>query len=143
MDDQRLKVSQLILDTEKLMQSMFGDRLKFKKGESLENQVLLYTVDKLKDGELEFINLIQKGFDIQKTNIMLNKDMAMSAQQLGSAFSQVGNNLRQLSDEGLSAEKKFAILLKTLGTVLSLSPSTAEAVLQLALLLVCLHIVVV
>ena len=56
---------------------------------------------------------------------MLNKDMAMSAQQLGSAFSQVGNNLRQLSDEGLSAEKKFAILLKTLGTVLSLSPGTA------------------
>ena len=125
MDDQRLKVSQLILDTEQLMQSMFGDRLKFKKGESLENQVLLYSVDQLKAGENEFINLIQKGFDIQKTNIMLNKDMAMSAQKLGSAFSQVGNNLRQLSDEGLSAEKKFAILLKTLGTVLSLSPGTA------------------
>lgn len=125
MDEQRLKVSQLIFDSEKLLKQAFGDRVEIQKGASLENQTLLFSVRDLKEGENEFINIIQKGFEIQKTNIMLNKDMAMSAQQLGSAFSQVGNNLRALSQEGLSAEKKFAILLKTLGTVLSLSPASA------------------
>ena len=125
MDDQRLKTSQLIFDTETLLTQAFGDRLTFQKGLSLQNQELNFTVTDLKEGEAEFLQVITDGFQIQKQNITLNKDMAMSSQQLGSAFSQVGNNLRALSQEGLSAEKKFAILLKTLGTVLSLTPGTA------------------
>ena len=125
MDEQRLKVSQLIFDSEKLLTQAFGDRLTFQKGLSLQTQDLKFKVVDLKEGEAEFLQIIEDGFAIQKQNITLNKDMAMSAQQLGSAFSQVGNNLRALSQEGLSAEKKFAILLKTLGTVLSLTPGTA------------------
>ncbi|BAQ90709.1 hypothetical protein [uncultured Mediterranean phage uvMED] len=123
--DQQLKIAQLVLDSEKLLTQAFGDRLVFQKGVSLENGVLALSVNNITNEEDAFLKVVQKGFDIQKTNITQNKDMAMSAQQLGSAFSQVGNNLRQLSDEGLSAERKFAILLKTLGTVLSLGKTTS------------------
>ena len=123
--DQQLKIAQLVLDSEKLLTQAFGDRLVFQKGVSLENGVLALSVNNITNEEDAFLKVVEKGFDIQKTNITQNKDMAMSAQQLGSAFSQVGNNLRQLSDEGLSAERKFAILLKTLGTVLSLGKTTS------------------
>jgi len=123
--DQQLKVSQLVLDSEKLLTQVFGDRLTFQKGVSLQNGELAMSVQNITAEEGKFLSVVQEGFNIQKTNITQSKDMAMSAQQLGSAFSQVGLNLRALSQEGLSAEKKFAILLKTLGAVLSLGKTTS------------------
>ncbi len=123
--DQQLKVSQLVLDSEKLLTQVFGDRLTFQKGVSLQNGELAMSVRNITAEEGKFLSVVQEGFNIQKTNITQSKDMAMSAQQLGSAFSQVGLNLRALSQEGLSAEKKFGILLKTLGAVLSLGKTTS------------------
>ena len=131
-DEQYLKSRQLIFDAERLLTSTLKDKVQVIKDESLQTGELVVKLNEingkkveLSDQEQQFLNTVVKGFEIQKTNITLNKDMAMSAQQLGSAFSQVGANLRALSQEGLSAEKKFAILLKTLGTVLSLTPGTA------------------
>ena len=131
-DEQYLKSRQLIFDAERLLASALKDKVQVLKSESLSTGELLVKVNELNGKkvqlsaqEQQFLSIVKEGFNIQKTNITQSKDMAMSAQQLGSAFSQVGLNLRALGQEGLSAEKKFGILLRTLGTVLSLGKTTS------------------
>jgi len=131
-DEQYLKSRQLIFDAERLLTSALKDKVQVLKSESLSTGNLIVEVNELNGEkvqlsaqEQQFLSIVKEGFNIQKTNITQSKDMAMSAQQLGSAFSQVGLNLRALGQEGLSAEKKFGILLRTLGTVLSLGKTTS------------------
>ena len=122
MDESKLALTQKMLDAERALKQVLGDKVQIDTAAILMNQEFALTLDNATEAEQKFADMMLKGITEQNKKIIKDKEMAMSSTEAASAIGLIGNSMARMGKESMSVSQQLGLFIRTLGSVIALAP---------------------
>lgn len=122
MDESKLALTQKMLDAERALKQVLGDKVEIDTAAILMNQEFALTLNNATEAEQKFAEMMLKGITEQNKKIIKDKEMAMSSTEAASAIGLIGNSMARMGKESMSVSQQLGLFIRTLGSVIALAP---------------------
>ena len=122
MDESKLALTRKMLEAERALKQVLGDKVEIDTNAILMNQEFKLTLDNATEAEQKFAEMMLKGITEQDKKIQKDKEMAMSSQDAASAIGLIGGSMARLGKESMSIEQQLGLFIRTLGQIIALTP---------------------